>query len=200
MLIGYARISTDKQLLDRQIDELIEAGVTPDHIYHESISGRKRERPELNNMIRALREGDVVVVTELTRISRSTKDLLALVDKIEKKGASIKSLKESWLDTSTAHGQLIFIIMAGLAQFEAELTRERVRSGIVSARARGRMGGRPKVNKEAINKAIKLYNSKEFSLIQIEEMTGISKSTLYRYLKYENDIPENAISLKTPTP
>lgn len=187
MLVGYARVSTDKQILDRQIDELIEAGVNPEYIYQESISGRKRERPELNNMIKALRKGDTVVVTELTRISRSTKDLLNLVDKIEKKGASIKSLKETWLDTSTAHGQLIFTIMAGLSQFEADLTKERVRSGIASARARGRMGGRPKVNEESINNAIKLYDSKEFSLIQIEQLTGISKTTLYRYLKHRKE-------------
>lgn len=183
MLVGYARVSTDKQVCDRQLDELISAGVSPEYIYQESISGKKRERTELNNMIKALRKGDIVVVTELTRISRSTKDLLALVDKIEKKGASIKSLKEDWLDTSTAHGQLIFTIMAGLAQFEADLTRERVRSGLASARARGRIGGRPKVNQNAINKAIILYDSQNFSLKQIEEMTGVSKATIYRYLK-----------------
>ena len=116
-------------------------------------------------------------ITETTERSKSNSHRL---DEME---GDIKSLKEDWLDTSTAHGQLIFTIMAGLAQFEADLTRERVRSGLASARARGRIGGRPKVNQNAINKAIILYDSQNFSLKQIEEMTGVSKATIYRYLK-----------------
>lgn len=189
MLIGYARVSTKDQKLDRQIDELIEYGVAPDNIYTEKLSGRKKDRPELNNMLKALREGDTVVVSELTRVSRSTKDLFNLVEKIQSKGARIKSLKESWLDTTTPQGRFIFTIMAGLAEFEAELTRQRVKSGLEAARKRGINGGRPVVNPEKLKLAVDLYDSKDYSIRQIEEMTGISKSSLYNYLR-KRDLEE----------
>ncbi|WP_142388771.1 recombinase family protein, partial [Bacillus thuringiensis] len=102
MKIGYARVSTKKQNLDRQIDRLNEAGC--DVIYMEKMTGTKRERPELNRMLEELNEGDTVVFAELARASRSTKDLLEIVDTISKKGANVLSLKESWLDTTSAAG------------------------------------------------------------------------------------------------
>ena len=106
-----------------------------------------------------------------------------MVDKIEKTGANIKSLSESWLDTTTPQGKLMFTIFAGISQFERDLISQRTKEGLASARARGRKGGRPAKNKNDIEKAFKLYNSKDYSLKEIHEMTGVSKTTLYRYIK-----------------
>jgi DNA invertase Pin-like site-specific DNA recombinase len=180
-MIGYARVSTKEQSLDRQIDELKKAGC--ERIFCEKISGMKKEKPEFMRMLDVLRKGDVVVVSELTRISRSTKELIEVVETFNKIGAEIKSLKESWLDTTTAHGKLLFTIFAGLTQFERDLISERTRAGLEAARARGRVGGRPSVKKEKIELAIKMYNSKEYTIKEITQATGISKATLYRYLK-----------------
>lgn len=110
MLIGYARVSTQEQNLNRQIDILKENDA--EKIFQEKITGTKRERIELNKMLDSLENGDVVIVVELTRLSRSTKDLFEIVETIEKKGASIKSLKETWLDTTTPQGKLLFTIFA----------------------------------------------------------------------------------------
>ena len=131
-------------------------------------------------MMDQLRDGDVVIIAELTRLSRSTKDLFAIVEQIQARGANIRSLKETWLDTTTPHGKLMFTIFAGLSQFEADLIAQRTREGLVAARVRGRLGGRPRVDASSIEKAIKLYNSNQYSIREIEEMTGVKKSTLYR--------------------
>lgn len=178
MLVGYARVSTDDQDLLRQTFELRAAGC--EKIYQETITGTKKDRPELNAMLDFIREGDVVVVCELTRISRSTKDLFSLVEKIEEKGAKIKSLKESWLDTTTAHGKLLFTMMAGLAQFERDLISERTKSALAAKKAAGVKLGRPRVDDEALEKAVRLYMTKEFEIKEIVQMTNISSATLYR--------------------
>jgi DNA invertase Pin-like site-specific DNA recombinase len=190
VIIGYARVSTDEQNLERQLDILTDEKCNI--IYKEKITGNKKERPELNKLLNNLNSDDTIVITELTRLSRSTRDLFNLVDSIQKKGANIKSLKESWLDTTTSHGRLMFTIIAGLSQFERDLISERTREGLKSARARGRKGGRPPKPKDIINKAIALYNTKEYSLKEIKEITGVSPMTLYRYLGRS----ENASSVK----
>lgn len=187
MLIGYARVSTDEQNLERQLDMLTDEKC--DIIYKEKITGSKKQRPELDELLNNLNSGDTIVVTELTRLSRSTRDLFNLVDCIQKKGANIKSLKESWLDTTTSHGKLMFTIIAGLSQFERDLISERTREGLKSARARGRKGGRPPKPKDIIKKAIALYNTKEYSLKEIKEITTVSPMTLYRYLGRSENIP-----------
>lgn len=125
MLIGYKRASTLKQKLDRQTDILNEYGV--ERIFEEKITGTKRERPQLERMLDTLRKGDVVIITELTRLSRSTKDLFEIVETIHNKGAEIKSLKESWLDTTTPQGKFMFTIFAGLSQFERDLIAQRTK-------------------------------------------------------------------------
>ena len=112
MKIGYARVSTEEQNLDRQLDSLKEAGC--EKIFQEKITGTKKERPELDKLMEQLRSGDLIIISDLTRLSRSVKDLFSLVDQIEKKGANIKSLKESWMDTSTPQGKLMFTIFAGI--------------------------------------------------------------------------------------
>lgn len=178
MLVGYARVSTDDQDMLRQTFQL--RGVGCEKIYQEVMTGTKKNRPQMEAMLEFIREGDVVVVCELTRISRSTKDLFSLVEKIEEKGAKIKSLKEDWLDTTTAHGKLMFTMMAGLAQFERDLISERTKEALRAKKAAGVKLGRPRVNDEQLEKAVRLYMTKEFEIEEIEQLTKISKSTLYR--------------------
>ena len=107
----------------------------------------------------------------------------ALVDVIHRKGANLKSLKESWLNTTTAQGKLLFSIFAGISEFERDLIRQRTIEGLSSARARGRKGGRPKKDGKSIETAIKMYDSKQHSVSEIARATGVSKSTLYRYVE-----------------
>lgn len=181
MVIGYARCSTADQNLDWQLDALNKEGC--ERIYQEKISGTKKDRPELGKMLDALRAGDTVVICELTRLSRSTKDLFELVERISGVGANIKSLKEEWLDTTTPQGKLLFTIFAGVSQFERDLTHERTMEGLAAARARGRLGGRPQVNSKAISQALALYDTGTIPIKDILETTGISKATLYSYIK-----------------
>ena len=185
MLVGYARVSTDDQDMIRQTFQL--RGVGCEKIYQETLSGTKKNRPEMEAMLDFIREGDIVVVCELTRISRSTKDLFALVEKIEEKGAKIKSLKESWLDTTSAHGKLLFTMFAGLAQFERDLISERTRETLRAKKAAGVKLGRPRVDDKQLEKAVRLYMTKEFEIKEIEQMTKISKSTLYREIERLKD-------------
>jgi DNA invertase Pin-like site-specific DNA recombinase len=132
MLIGYARVSTQDQSLDRQIDSL--KAVNCQKIYQEKIT----DRPELDKLLENLRPGDIIIKSELTRLSWSTNDLFLLVEAIYNKGADIKSLKELWLDTTTPTGKLMFTIMAGISQFERDLINQRTKEGLESARVRGR--------------------------------------------------------------
>lgn len=180
MKIGYARVSTEEQNLDRQIDILKQIGC--DRIYEEKVSGIKKERPELNKMLDQIRTGDVIIISDLTRLSRSIKDLFSIVEQIEGKGANIKSLKESWVDTTTAQGKLMFTIFAGISQFERDLISQRTIEGLNAARSRGKKGGRPKVNNKDIKLAIKMYTSKIYSISEITKATAVSKTTLYRYI------------------
>jgi len=179
MIIGYARVSTAEQSLLRQTDALKSAGA--EKLFTEKVTGKKMERPELMRMIEQLRNNDVVVISELTRLSRSTKDLFEIVDLIKSKGANIKSLKETWLDTTTPQGALMMTIFAGLSQFEADLIAQRTREGLEAARSRGRLGGRPKTSNERVNRALKMYDG-GFSVEDVCESCSISKSTLYNFI------------------
>lgn len=181
MTIGYARVSTAGQNLDGQCDNLRQAGC--ERIYSEKISGVKAQRPELERMLDALREGDTVIITELTRLGRSVKELFAIIERVHEAGASIKSLRETWLDTTTPQGNLLFTIFAGLSQFERELIRQRTKSGLEAARARGRKGGRPKVSSGKVKTALKMYDSKLHTIDEITVATGISRATLYRAIE-----------------
>ena len=180
MKIGYARVSTNDQNLNRQLDQLFEYGC--ERIFQEKITGSQKERPELERMIDILRNGDTVVITELTRLSRSVKDLFEIVETIHSRRADIKSLKEPWLDTTTPQGKLLFTIFAGISQFDRDIIRQRTMEGLSSARARGRKGGRPRKSSQGIELALKMYDSNDYSISEIESATGVSKSTLYRYL------------------
>jgi DNA invertase Pin-like site-specific DNA recombinase len=184
MKIGYCRVSTKQQSLDRQKDQLIEAGVDSRLIYEEVMTGTKKERPELIRMIENLQEGDVVVITDLTRISRSTKDLLQIIDLIKEKGASIKSLKDNWLDTSSEspYGNFLLTVMSGLSELERNLISQRTKEGLESARARGRVGGRPRGRDEKAEYVMFLVNQ-GMKIKDICDKTGISRSTVYRIIE-----------------
>ena len=141
-MFGYARVSTNGQDLAGQDAELMAAGCAK--VFKEKVSGAKTDRPELAKAIRKLEDGDVLVVTRLDRLARSTRDLLNVLAEISKRGAGFKSLKDSWADTTTAHGRLMLTILGGLAEFERELIRARTGEGRKRAKARGVRFGRPR--------------------------------------------------------
>lgn len=182
-IYGYARVSTREQELNRQIDLLENENCN--EILTEKISGTKSSRPELDRLKDKIRPGDTVVVESFSRLGRSTKDLIDLVNYFEENNVKLISLKENF-DTTTPQGRLMLTVFQAFSQFERELIVERTKEGLKSARARGRKGGRPRVSKTNIQKALNLYNSKEYSLNEIIDMTGISKATLYRYLNEKN--------------
>lgn len=179
-IFGYARVSTEAQNLDRQLDMLKKYGV--DYIYNEKMTGTKRHRPELEKLLDRITEGDTVVVESLSRLGRSTKDLIELTEIFQKKNVNLVSLNEA-VDTSTSTGKLLFTLMSAIAQFERDVIADRTSEGLRSAKARGRMGGRPKTDPESVKKAIKLYSTGKYSLKEIQELTGVKKDTLYRNLK-----------------
>lgn len=185
MKYGYARVSTEEQNLHLQIDALTAAGCSK--IFKEKISAAK-ERPELEKLLSLLQEGDTLVVWKLDRLGRSLRHLIDLVAMFEKKGIKFISLQDS-INTSTAQGRLIFNIFASLAEFERDLIRERTRAGLVSARARGRKGGRPaKLSKESELTAIyvqELYNAQQLTIKEICKKADISPRTLYKYVSLD---------------
>lgn len=183
-ILGYARVSTDGQNLDRQIDALMAAGVTKKHLYCEKMTGTKSDRPELNRLINDLETGDTVIIADLTRISRSTKDLLEIVDKIKNKDAYIKSLKDTWLDTTSSnpYNDFLLTVMSGLSQLERDLISQRTREGLVSAKARGRNGGRPSKQNEKAEMVMALYDS-GMKIADIVRNTELSRSTVNRIVK-----------------
>ena len=131
MLIGYARVSTDDQQLDRQRAALRAAGCQ--RLYEEKISGARRDRPQLARLLQHLREGDVVVATRLDRLARSTRDLLDLAESLNRAGAGLRSLAEPWADTTSPAGKMVLTVFAGIAEFERALIAERTRSGRIAA-------------------------------------------------------------------
>jgi DNA invertase Pin-like site-specific DNA recombinase len=180
VLIGYARVSTDDQNLALQRDALAAAGC--EKIYEDKTSGAKAERPGLALALEVARAGDTLIVWRLDRLGRSLKDLIALAEGLDKRGVGLKSLKEA-LDTTSSGGRLIFHMFAALAEFERDLVRERTQAGLTAARARGRLGGRPKrLTPERRRLAVQLYRAKEHSIAEICRLMGISKPTLYSYL------------------
>lgn len=176
---GYARVSTQQQDLIRQLDMLKEYNCI--EILTEKMSGVKKDRPELTRLKDKVRRGDVIVIESFSRLGRSTRDLIDLVEYFESKGVKLISIKEKF-DTNTPHGKLMLTVFQAFSQFERDLIVQRTKEGLESARARGRKGGRPRVKDKNITKALNLYNSKEYSISEIVEMSGISQATLYRYI------------------
>ena len=179
MLIGYARKSTYEQNLDLQKDALRKAGC--EEIFSDNITGSKAERPGLTKALAMLRKEDTLVVWRLDRLGRSLKHLIELVENLEKKKVGFKSLQES-IDTTTSGGRLVFHIFGALAEFERHLIRERTQAGLSAARARGRLGGRPKsLDNKKKKLAAKLYDEQKHTVAEIGDMLGVSRMTVYRY-------------------
>lgn len=180
MKIGYARVSTVDQSLDLQLDCLEKAGC--EKIYQEKISGMKDDRPQLKELLQFARQGDVLVVYKLDRLGRSTKKLIEMSEELQDRGIELVSVRDS-IDTTTAVGKAMFKMLAVLAEMERDLISERTRAGLESARARGRSGGRPKKDNKQVEKALKLYDTEQYTVREIEEMTSVSKATLYREIR-----------------
>ena len=181
MYVGYARVSTQDQTLDLQKDALEAAGC--DRIYEDlGVSGSQAERPGLTQALEYVREGDTLVIWRLDRLGRNLKHLISTVEALKERGVHFVSLKES-IDTSTATGRLVFHIFCSLAEFERDLTRERVQAGLVAARARGRLGGRPAaLSEEQIKVGVALAKDRSLSVKAICEQLGCSRSTYYRQI------------------
>lgn len=187
MLIGYARVSKSdgSQTVDAQLDTLIAAGVEPDRIYEDRASGSRDDRPGLESCLRALRDGDVLVVWKLDRLGRSLPHLVRTVDDLKGRGVGFRVLsgQGAEIDTTTAAGRLIFGIFASLAEFERELIRERTRAGLDAARARGRKGGRKfALTKAQVRLAAAAMRDRDTSVEELCADLGVSSSTLYRYV------------------
>jgi DNA invertase Pin-like site-specific DNA recombinase len=181
MRIGYARVSASEQNLDLQRDALQRAGC--ERIIEDTISGKMESRSGLDRARETLREGDVLVVWRLDRLGRSLRHLIELMAEFENQKIGFQSLQES-IDTTTPGGKLVFHIFAALAEFERNLIRERTKAGLESARARGRKGGRPKkLGAEQRAVVIDLYSQKKHGVEEICRLLGISKPTLYSYVK-----------------
>lgn len=198
MRIGYARVSTAEQNLDRQLDNLKAAGC--EKIFKEKITGTKTHRPELDSMLAELQTrseqreeiekdrgdkipGDILVIDSFSRLSRSTKDLLDTVERLTELKVSIISLKEN-LDTTTATGRMMLTMLSALSQFERDLIAERTVDGLKAARARGRVGGRPKAGTEKSKAAaLAMYQANTMSNREIANQVGVSTATLSRWIR-----------------
>jgi len=183
--VGYARVSTDDQDLSLQIDAITKQGIPTTAIFMDKVSGAKTERPGLSKCLAALQSGDILVVWRLDRLGRSMQHLITLVEDLRSRGVGFRSLNEGAIDTTCASGELIFNIFSALAQFERRLIQERTKAGLAAARARGRNGGRPKIeaNDAKVVMAKKLHADKSLEIDDICKTLRISRSTFYRYVR-----------------
>lgn len=176
MIIGYARVSTQDQNPELQLDALKAAGC--ERIYQEKMSGATRQRPELEACFNALREGDTLLVWRLDRLGRSLKDLVEIVTSLEERGVAFRSLTEN-IDTSNTGGKLIFHIFGALAEFERNLISDRTKAGLAAARARGRKGGRkPKMSSRDIKLAKAMLADPKTTKTEVAKHFGVSRVTL----------------------
>jgi DNA invertase Pin-like site-specific DNA recombinase len=178
--IGYARVSSRDQNLDSQIDMLQAAGC--ERIFQEKVSGVREHRPEWDKLLEYVRSGDCIVVTELSRMTRSLMHLLKLTQELETKQVSIASLREH-IDTSTATGRAFISIIGAINQMERELKAERAASGRAAAKARGRSGGRPSIPVDIMTNASLIYKNSDKTAAEICKMFGIGRRTLFDFMK-----------------
>lgn len=178
MKIGYARISTDDQNLNLQMDALKAAGC--ERLFTDTASGAKAERPGLAEALAFVRPGDALIVWRLDRLSRSLHELLKTVEKLKADNIGFESITDC-IDTSSAAGELIFHVFASIAQFERRLIIERTKAGLAAARSRGRQGGRPTVSEETINTIKALAKTDKRPPNEICKALKISRSTFYKY-------------------
>jgi DNA invertase Pin-like site-specific DNA recombinase len=176
MIVGYARVSTNDQNPELQIDALEKAGA--EQVFQEKFTGTLKERPELSQCLRMLRTGDVLVVWKLDRLARSLKDLVDIVQDLQDRGVGFKSLTES-IDTTSSGGRLVFHIFGALAEFEHDLIRERTMAGLQAARARGRKGGRkPAMSNSDVKKAAAMLLDPQITKKEVAVHFDVSRTTL----------------------
>lgn len=181
LLLGYARVSTDDQELINQQNELQAAGCS--RVYAEKITGAQRKRSELDRLLDHLRPGDVVTVTRLDRLARSTRDLLDIAERIQRAGAGLRSLAEPWADTTTPAGRMVLTVFAGIAEFERCLIIDRTTAGRVAAKARGvKFGPKPALSAAQIQHARDLIEKEGHTVKAVAELLNVHRSTLYRHL------------------
>lgn len=194
MIIGYARVSTQDQNPQLQLDAL--SGASCEQIFHETATGTLRERPELTACLRTLRKGDALVVWKLDRLARSLKDLVEIVHDLNKRGIGFRSLTES-IDTTSSGGRLVFHIFGALAEFEHSLIRERTIAGLAAARARGRKGGRkPALSAADVRKAAAMLADPDITKAEIAKHFGVSRVTLNAALKRAGIVDPQAVATK----
>jgi DNA invertase Pin-like site-specific DNA recombinase len=182
--LGYARVSTDDQELANQRAELTAAGCS--RLFAEKITGTRRDRPELARLLDHLRPGDVVTVTRLDRLARSTRDLLDIAERIQASGAGLRSLAEPWADTTTPAGRMVLTVFAGIAEFERTLIIDRTRSGREAAKRRGvKFGPRPTLTPAQIEHARELIEKEGRTVKEVAALLGVHRSTMYRVLNKE---------------
>lgn len=184
MVYGYARVSTRQQDLSRQLDLLDRYECNK--IYTKKISGVRANRPELNKLKKRVKENDKIIIESFSRLGRSTKDLIDLVYFFEKKGVKVISIKENF-DTQTPQGKLMMTVFQAFSQFERDIIVERTKEGLESARARGNIGGRPRIDPALIQHALHLYQKEGKAVVDICAQTGLKRSTFYRYLSLEKE-------------
>ena len=181
MKIGYARVSTDEQKLDAQLDALKKDGC--EKIYEEKRSGGKKDRPILEECLNDLRSGDTLVVTKLDRLGRTLKQLVELIETFKQRGIHFRCLTDP-IDTTSPSGEFFFHIMGAFSELERNLIRERTAVGLRAARSRGKTGGRPEtISTDKKELAYQLYMENKRSLKEISESIGISRMTIYRYIE-----------------
>ncbi len=181
--IGYCRVSTKDQNLDRQIKLLMSNGCTEDHLYIEKVSGKNKDRIELNKMLSFIRKGDTLHVESISRLARSTRDLLSIVDTLKEKGVELKIYKES-IDTSSPTGKFVLTVFAALAEMDRESMLERQKEGIEAARARGVHMGRPALVKpDNWEDVYSEWKAGEITAVKAIKDLGISKASFYRLVK-----------------
>jgi DNA invertase Pin-like site-specific DNA recombinase len=183
-IIGYARVSSQGQELQLQLDALLQAGCTKNKIFLDQISGTKIERTGLSKCLAELKSGDTLLVWRLDRLGRSIPHLVSLIEDLRVRGVGFRSICDGVIDTTTASGELIFNVFASLAQFELRLIQERTRAGLIAARSRGQQGGRKKVEDTAtkVIMAKNMYKSRNVSINDICETLQISRARFYRYV------------------
>ncbi|MHA6806308.1 recombinase family protein [Salinifilum ghardaiensis] len=182
MLIGYARVSTDEQNPQAQLDALMRAGVADEHLYVDHTSGAKSSRPQWDLVCQVLREGDTLVCTRLDRVGRSTAHLVSLLDEFGQRGVNFRFLEQG-IDTTTAEGRMVYRMLAAVAEFQRDLTVANTREGLAAARARGRTGGRkPKLSAAQVTDAQEKYDSRAWTVQQIADLYGVPRTTVYNHL------------------
>lgn len=190
MIIGYIRVSKNKQLTALQVDAMAMAGCS--RTFTDKTTGKRFDRPEFLKVLEMLRPGDILVVWRLDRLGRSLKELIETVNMLAARGVELRSLKEH-IDTTTPTGRLMFHVIAALAEFERDIISERTQAGLEAARVRGRKGGRPraieKISPTRLTRARELYEGREHSVAEIMALTGFkSRSTFYKYVVHTEEI------------